>query len=358
MVTDPSTIDSMLQWFYNRYGFSSDDLTQDPHDVLAHLVFGFAPTYKGEIYAAVPEMVLRHTILYDDVRDTFLERRPSLQEVEESLARIYNGFAKAALKRRYDPWNFEPESQTPFDCISNKRLLPLIEQIFDNQIDENLRDFAAALEYYQRLLVPPDKRLPPELFAYAEQHFGSMPPRDEEAVNGPIVDPEKMKRLFPQYAAGMEYFCGIIDKYYAREPFEDRYNRVVSKESRDLVAAHMVENEQEILTVFRDMEEKVEKTVSSLGDVKTLEPLSPERIEELYHLCVQVDDYIKQETGKYPHEMTLDEIRALPIELLVQIREEFPWPHFEEDQPSSVGGADDPKLVFACLIAKRGEYGG
>ena len=139
-----------------------------------------------------------------------------------------------------------------------------------------------------------------------------MSPRDKEAANGPIVDPEEMERLFPQSAAGMRYFCGIIHKYYGREPSEETYNRVVSQESRDFIAAH----EEEILAVFQEMEPRVKEIVSSLGDVKTLEPLSPERIEELYHLCVHVDDYIKQETGQYPHEMTLYEIRALPIEFL------------------------------------------
>ena len=208
--------------------------------------------------------------------------------------------------------------------------------------------------YYKRRLIPPEKRLPPELFDYAEKQFGSMPSRDEEAVNGPIVDPEEMKRLFPQYAAGMRYFCGIIHKYYRREPFEETYNRVVSQESREFIAEH----EGEILAVFSDMEAKVQKAVSSLGDVKTLEPLSPERIEELYDLCVRVDEYIKEQTGQYPHKMTLEGIRELPMSFLSEIQKKFPWPHFEKDQPSFVGGADDPRLVFDCLLAEREEYGG
>jgi hypothetical protein len=203
-------------------------------------------------------------------------------------------------------------------------------------------------QYYERLLIPPEKRLPPEIFAYAEENFGSMPLRSEEGGSVKIVDSEDMKRLFPQYAAGMYHFCSIIDDYYGRDHRRD-YEKGVPQDIRDFITAH----EQEILTIFEETEIRVEEARSS---ATTLEPLSPERIEELYNLCVKVDEYIQQQTGKYPHEMMLEDIRALPIELLVRIREEFPWPHFDGDKPLSVGGADDPRLVFACLLAEREAY--
>lgn len=357
---DPDSVGALVDWFQDRYGFPRDP-RGSVHEVLAHLLFGFAPNYRGELYAGVPDSVLRHLKHQNSLIDNVLviiDHRPSLEEVQESLVRFHGSLSRFSLEQRYDPWTFRDsdKDRSPQDWITQKIHDLYVQYGRENNLTGHgwSLDYENTVTYYKRRLIPPEKRLPPELFAYAEQHFGSMPPRDEEAVNGPIVDPEEMKRLFPQYAAGMRYFCVIIHKYYRREPFEETYNRVVSQESREFIAEH----EGEILTVFRDIEAKVAKTVSSLGDVKTLEPLRPERIKELYDLCVRVDEYIKQQTGQYPHEMTLDEIRALPIEFLVRIREEFPWSHFEEDQPSSEGAADDPRLVFDCLLAARAEYGG
>lgn len=134
---DPDSVGALVDWLQDRHDFPRDP-TLSVHDIWAHLLFGFAPTYKGEIYGAVPEMVLRHIILDDDAELIFLERRPSLQEVEESLARIHNGFAKDVLKHRYDPWNFELQSQTPCDdYVSKKILLPLTEQTSNNPTDDN-----------------------------------------------------------------------------------------------------------------------------------------------------------------------------------------------------------------------------
>lgn len=301
-------------------------------------------------------MVFGHGILDYVAGHTSLERVPFLGEVKESLLKFHNEINRDLLKQRYDPWNFEPESQAPFVSISNEILLPLQKQFLDNQTNDNLGDLLAACEYYEQLLIPSQERLPPEIFAYAEENFGSMPPRSEEGGSVKIVDSKDMKRLFPQYAAGMEHFCSIIDKYYGREPYEDRYNRCVSQESRDLVAAHMAEHEQEILTIFQETAIRVEEARSSLGPAKTLEPISRERIEALYKLCVAVDEHIKQQTGQYLHEMTLEEIRKLPMDFLSEIREKFPYTH--DDKPSSAGGADDPELVFACLLADREAYRG
>ena len=357
---DPDSVGALVDWFQDRHGFPRDP-TVSVHDIWAHLLFGFATNYRGELYAGVPDSVLSHFRHKNSLIANVLvsiDHRPSLEEVKESLVAFHGSLSRFSLEQRYDPWTFRnsDKDRSPEYQIKQKIHDLYVQYGRENNLTEcewSLDDVNTSI-YYKHRLIPPDKRLPPELFDYAEKQFGSMPSRDEEAVNGPIVDPEEMKRLFPQYAAGMRYFCGIIHKYYGREPFEETYNRVVSQKSREFIAEH----EGEILAVFREMEAKVEKTVSSLGDVKTLEPLSPERIEELYHLCVRVDEYIKEQTDKYPHEMTLDEIRALPIELLVRIREEFPWSHFEKDQPSSEGAADDPRLVFACLLAKREEYGG
>ena len=352
---DPDSVEALIDWFYFRFVLSRDtSVPHDPHELWAHVLFGFAPNYRGELYAGVPDMVLRHRIPPKyGLGLVPHEERPSLKDVQEGSVRLYNALSEGFLQRLYDPWSFGGRT-AGISQLSDK-IVSLCRSLLCQEGERlALSVTEPIVQYYERRLIPPDKRLPPELFDYAEQHFGSMPPRDEEEENRAIVNPEDMKQRFPQYAAGMEYFCGIIDKSYAREPFEDRYNRVVSKESRAVIAEH----EEEILAVFQEMEPRVKEIVSSLGDVKTLEPLSPERIQELYDLCVRVDGYIKEQTGQYPHEMTLDEIRALPIEFLVRIREEFPWPHFDDNRPSSVGGTDDPRLVFACLLAEREEYGG
>lgn len=348
MVDDPNTVDSdtvgvLIDWFRNRYGFSRNP-DQDTHDVLAHLVLGFSPNYPGELYAGVPDMVFRHSIPPSDGRG-FLPfgRRPSLEDVQQGLVRIHNALSGEFLNRRYDPWSHGGRT------TGISQLMDAITSHFTGEGERpNYPMIARIRQYYERLLIPPEKRLPPEIFAYAEENFGSMPLRSEEGGSVKIVDSEDMKRLFPQYAAGMYHFCSIIDDYYGRDHRRD-YEKGVPQDIRDFITAH----EQEILTIFEETEIRVEEARSS---ATTLEPLSPERIEELYNLCVKVDEYIQQQTGKYPHEMMLEDIRALPIELLVRIREEFPWPHFDGDKPLSVGGADDPRLVFACLLAEREAY--
>jgi hypothetical protein len=357
---DPDSVGALVDWFQDRHDFPRDPRVS-VHDIWAHLLFGFATNYRGELYAGVSDSVLSHLKHKNSLIDNVLviiDHRPSLEEVKESLVEFHGSLSRFSLEQRYDPWTFRDsdKDRSPEDWITQKIHDLYVQYGVENNLgvyEWSLDDVNTSI-YYKRRLIPPEKRLPPELFDYAEKQFGSMPSRDEEAVNGPIVDPEEMKRLFPQYAAGMRYFCGIIHKYYRREPFEETYNRVVSQESREFIAEH----EGEILAVFSDMEAKVQKAVSSLGDVKTLEPLSPERIEELYDLCVRVDEYIKEQTGQYPHKMTLEGIRELPMSFLSEIQKKFPWPHFEKDQPSFVGGADDPRLVFDCLLAEREEYGG
>lgn len=359
MVTGPKsgddTMGSLMDWLHSKFDLRYDSPVL--HELWSHLVFGFSVTYGGEIYAAVPEMVLQHmTYRKDNLVSISLGRRPTLEEVQENLASFHRKLNSIFLDARHDPWFFKNEgSQVPWDSIRNK-IVDLYKERYGKENcfgkDGWRIDYVKTVCYYQRRLIPPEKRLPPELFAYAEQHFGSMPTRSEEDAKRLIVAPEEMKKQFPQYAAGMDYFCQIIDACYGRAPYEDTYRQGVSEEKRTFIAAH----EEAILAVFRDMEAKVEKTVSSLGDVKTLKTLSPEHIKELYDLCVDVAEYIKQQTDQYPHEMTLDQIRALPIELLVRIREEFPWPHFDQDQPLSVGGADDPRLVFACSLAEHAAY--
>jgi hypothetical protein len=352
MVDDPNTVDPdsvgvLIDWFRNRYGFSRNP-DQDTHDVLAHLVLGFSPNYPGELYAGVPDMVFRHSIPPSDGRG-FLPfgRRPSLEDVQQGLVRIHNALSGEFLNRRYDPWSHGGRT------TGISQLMDAITSHFTGRFCRegerpNYAIIASIHQYYERHLIPPEKRLPPEIFEYAEENFGSMPPRSEEETKKRIVDSEEMEQLFPQYAAGMYHFCSIIDDYYGRDHRRD-YEQGVPQEIRDFITAH----EQEILTIFEETERRVEKARSS---ATTLEPLSPERIEELYNLCVKVDEHIKNTIGKYPHQMTSKEIRELPMGFLSEIREKFRYRH--DERPSSAGGADDPRLEFACLLADREAYRG
>ena len=341
----------LIDWFYSRFGLPKGSAA---HEVWSHLLFGFSVTYQGEIYAAVPEMVLKHMAYGDNsLMSMPLGRRPTLEEVQENLVSFHDKLNSVFLEHRHDPWFFfrlfedSNNAKSPVGIINDKIYDLYLDRYGEGTWSKWQLDNVKTCTYYEQSLISPKKRLPREIFEYAEKNFGSMPPRDEEAVNCPIVNPEDMKQQFPQYAAGMEYFCGIIEEYYGWEPFEDRYNRCVSQESRDFIA----EVEPQITAVFEETERRVEGARSS---ATTLEPLSPERIEELYNLCVKVDEHIEKTIGKYPHQMTSNEIRELPMNFLREIREKFPWPHFDDNRPSSAGRADDPQLVFASRLLVAG----
>jgi hypothetical protein len=350
---DPDSVGVLIDWFHSRFGLPTG-LESEAHEVWSHLLFGFSVTYQGEVYAAVPEMVLKHMAYGDNSLISMpLGRRPTLEEVQKNLVSFHGKLNSVFLEHRHDPWFFwglfedSNNAKSPANIISDKICdLYLDRYGEDTRMEEWLLYYFKTCTYYEGLLIPPQKRLPPEIFEYAEENFGSMPPRSEEGGSVKIVDSKDMKRLFPQYAAGMKHFCSIIDDYYGWDHRRD-YEKGVPQDIRDFITAH----EQEILTIFEETERRVEKARSS---ATTLEPLSPERIEELYNLCVQVDDYIQQQTEKYPHQMTSNEIRKLPMGFLSEIREKFPWPHFDGDKPLSARRADDPQLVFPSRFLGAG----
>jgi hypothetical protein len=80
---DPDSVGVLIDWFYNRYGLSRNP-DRDPHEVWAHLLFGFSPTYQGEKLAAVADMVLRCNPEYGSSSVSLRQRR-SLETVQEKL---------------------------------------------------------------------------------------------------------------------------------------------------------------------------------------------------------------------------------------------------------------------------------